>query len=135
MVNNTKVLRLIGLAMRAGKVKFGSDSCMEAIIQNKIKVLLVAKDASERTKTNFKRLCHDKNIPIYEEFEEYDLSHAIGKQNKVIIGVCVNADVNDSYQIMRKVYPQLFDNGVEGYLKDPKVIDIKIGRDKGDVKK
>ena len=39
MVNNTKVLRLIGLAMRAGKVKFGSDSCMEAIIQNKIKVL------------------------------------------------------------------------------------------------
>ena len=51
MVNNTKVLRLIGLAMRAGKVKFGSDSCMEAIIQNKIKVLSVAKDASERTKT------------------------------------------------------------------------------------
>lgn len=50
-------------------------------------------------------------------------------------GECVNADVNDSYQIMRKVYPQLFDNGVEGYLKDPKVIDIKIGRDKGDVKK
>ena len=49
-------------------------------------------------------------------------------------GECVNADVNDSYQIMRKVYPQLFDNGVEGYLKDPKVIDIKIDRDKGDVK-
>lgn len=42
--------------------------------------------------------------------------------------------MNDSYQIMRKVYPQLFDNGVEGYLKDPKVIDIKIDRDKGDVK-
>ena len=92
MVNNTKVLRLIGLAMRAGKVKFGSDSCMEAIIQNKIKVLLVAKDASERTKTNFKRLCHDKNIPIY------DLSHAIGKQNKVIIGVC---DDNFSKEIIK----------------------------------
>ena len=98
MVNNTKVLRLIGLAMRACKVKFGSDSCMEAIIQNKIKVLLVAKDASERTKTNFKRLCHDKNIPIYEEFEEYDLSHAIGKQNKVIIGVC---DDNFSKEIIK----------------------------------
>lgn len=98
MVNNTKVLRLIGLAMRAGKVKFGRDSCMEAIIQNKIKVLLVAKDTSERTKTNFKRLCHDKNIPIYEEFEEYDLSHAIGKQNKVIIGVC---DDNFSKEIIK----------------------------------
>jgi len=24
---------------------------------------------------------------------------------------------------------------IEGYLKDPKVIDIKIDRDKGDVKK
>lgn len=98
LVNNTKVLRLIGLAMRAGKIKFGSDSCTEAIIKNKVKVLLIAKDASERTKTNFKKLCKDKSIPVYEEFEKYDLSYAIGKQNKVIIGVC---DDNFSKEIIK----------------------------------
>lgn len=38
-------------------------------------------------------------------------------------------------KLCEKYIPQLFVNGVEGYLKDPKVIDIKIGRDKGDVKK
>lgn len=98
LVNNSKVLRLIGLAMRAGKIKFGSDSCEEAIMQNKVKLVLIAKDASERTKLNFKRLCNDKAIPIYEEFEEYDLSHSIGKQNKVVIGVC---DENFSKEIIK----------------------------------
>ena len=43
------------------------------------------------------RECH-KKIPIYEEFEEYDLSHAIGKQNKVVIGVC---DDNFSKEIIK----------------------------------
>lgn len=43
-------------------------------------------------------------------------------------GETVNADVNDSYQIMRKVYPQLFENGVDGYEKAPQVIDIRINR-------
>ena len=97
MVNNSKVLRLIGLAMKAGKIKFGNESCSEAIIKNKVKLVLIAKDASERTKINFKRLCNDKNVPIFEEFEEYDLSHAIGKQNKVVIGVC---DENFSKEII-----------------------------------
>lgn len=98
LVNNSKVLRLIGLAMRAGKIKFGSDSCIESIMQNKVKVILIAKDASERTKTNFKKLCINRKVPIYEEFEEYDLSHAIGKQNKVVIGVC---DDNFSKEIIK----------------------------------
>ena len=84
--------------MRAGKVKFGNDSCIEAIMKNKVKVMLIAKDASERTKTNLKKICTDKKVPIYEEFEEYDLSHAIGKQNKVVIGVC---DENFSNEIIK----------------------------------
>ena len=37
--------------------------------------------------------------------EEY-----ISTYGNVITENDVNADVNDSYQIMRKVYPQLFDN-------------------------
>lgn len=41
-------------------------------------------------------------------------------------GEYVNADVNDSYQIMRKIHPEFFKNGVQGYLRDPKVVDIKI---------
>ena len=98
LVNNLKVLRLIGLAMKAGKLKFGTDSCIQAIEQNKIKLIFIAKNASERTKLNFKELCINKEIPIYEEFEEYDLSHAIGKQNKVVIGVC---DDNFSKEIIK----------------------------------
>lgn len=38
----------------------------------------------------------------------------------------VNADVNDSYQIMRKAHPEFFIDGVDGYKRDPIVVDIKI---------
>ncbi|MCI9084813.1 MAG: transposase [Clostridia bacterium] len=37
-------------------------------------------------------------------------------------GDFVNADVNDSYQIMRKAYPELFKNGIVGFKKEPRVI-------------
>lgn len=42
-------------------------------------------------------------------------------------GDLVNADVNDSYQIMRKAYPNLFINGIEGFKKDPRI--VKISKD------
>lgn len=37
-------------------------------------------------------------------------------------GDLVNADVNDSYQIMRKAYPDLFKNGIAGFKKNPYVV-------------
>lgn len=43
-------------------------------------------------------------------------------------GEFVNADVNDSYQIMRKQYPNLFKNGVDGYEKNPIVIDLQVSK-------
>ncbi len=39
-------------------------------------------------------------------------------------GDYINADVNDSYQIMRKAHPEFFKNGITGYLSSPRVVDI-----------
>lgn len=58
--------------------------------------------------------------------ENYDKSRRIYKHLwKCNDGSLVNADVNDSYQIMRKIHPEFFEYGIEGFLKDPCVVHVK----------
>lgn len=97
MIEN-KVSGLIGLAMRAGKVVFGTDACKQEIQRNKVKLLIIAKDAAERTKTNFKDICKEKNLPIIEFLEIETISKSIGKDNKAIIGI---KDTNFSKEIIK----------------------------------
>lgn len=99
MINNSeKLCGLLGLATRAGKTVVGTEACKIAIERKKVKLVIVAKDASERTKINFKEICKKSNIPIYEVLQADTLSNSIGKENKVIIGV---SDINFSKEILK----------------------------------
>ena len=86
-MNNKKILGLIGLAVKAGKICFGADSVENEIKKQKVKLVIVANDASERTKDKFKKLCNQHNIEIIIQEEIENLSKAIGKSNKAIIGI------------------------------------------------
>ncbi len=86
MINN-KILGLMGLAARARKVCFGADSVELEIKKKKVYLIMVAKDASNRTKDKFRNICHEYDIPIMIEGEIEILSKAIGKSNKAIIGI------------------------------------------------
>lgn len=97
MINN-KILGLIGLAARARKVCFGADSVEERINKKKVKMLIVAEDASQRTKDKFNKIAKEKNVPIIIKGEIELLSKAIGKSNKAIIGI---EDINLSNEIQR----------------------------------
>ena len=98
MINN-KILGLIGLAMKAGKVSFGSDSVEENIVKNKVKLVIVSKDSSERTKKKFEDICKNYRIPIIVDGDIENLSKAIGKNNKAIIGI---KDINFANSIQEK---------------------------------
>lgn len=39
-------------------------------------------------------------------------------------GASINADVNGAYQIMKKVFPNEFSNGIEGVVLHPVKVDI-----------
>lgn len=84
---NNKILGLIGLAARARKVCFGADSVELQIKKKKVNLMIVAKDASNRTKDKFRKIGRDYGIPIIIEEEIENLSKAIGKSNKAIIGI------------------------------------------------
>ena len=97
MINN-RVCGLLGLARRAGKISFGTEACMQDIQKNKIKVLIIATDAAERTKMSFNKICKSKKIPIFEILNIEEISNAIGQSNKAVIGI---RDVNFSNEIIK----------------------------------
>ena len=86
-MNENKILGLMGLAARARKVCFGADSVELEIKKKKVYLIIVAKDASARTKDKFRNICDEYDIPIIIEGEIEILSKAIGKSNKAIIGI------------------------------------------------
>lgn len=82
-----KVYGLLGLSMKAGKVVFGTESCIDMINKRKIKLLILAEDSSERTINNFKQKAQDNELPVYIFGNKFELSKAIGKENKTVLGV------------------------------------------------
>lgn len=100
MTNKERVLGLIGLCRRAGKITFGTQSCEEAIERKKVKLVLVAEDAVDRTKQNFKYQCERKQIPIRSFGTIEEISKAIGQNNKAIIGI---KEKNLANQIMKLI--------------------------------
>ena len=97
-MKNNKICGLLGLARRAGKLSFGTEACMQEIEKNKIKLIIIAINASERTKMNFKNICNNKKIPIFEILNIDEISKAIGQSNKAVIGI---KDINFSKEIIK----------------------------------
>ena len=84
---NKKILGLIGLSAKAGKICFGADSVEEQIKKKKVYLLVLATDSSDRTKEKFKNLSVEYKIPIIIMENIEVLSKSIGKTNKAIIGI------------------------------------------------
>lgn len=98
MIEEKRLLGMLGIACKAGKITFGAESCIDAIIRNKVKLVLLAEDASERTKTKFKRLANEKKVPVFEVSKIDEMSKAIGKRNKAVVGIL---DFNFSKAIIK----------------------------------
>ena len=95
-MTNKKILGLIGLSARARKISFGADSVETQAKKGKVKLFIIAEDASERTKDKFNKLEIQCNIPIIIHGSIEELSKAIGKNNKAILGI---EDINLSREI------------------------------------
>lgn len=98
MIDN-KILGLIGLAMKAGKVAFGADSVEESIIKRKVKLVILSEESSERTRKKFIDICEKYNVPVIIYGDIENLSKAIGKNNKAILGI---KDTNFAESIQKK---------------------------------
>lgn len=82
-----RVLGMLGISAKAGKVVCGNDATIEDIERHKVKLVIVAEDASEKTKKNMKYVCEKNKVPILEFGNIDEISRTIGKTNKAIIGI------------------------------------------------
>lgn len=86
MIEN-KILGLLGLSARARKLCYGNDSVLEELKKGSIYIIIVACDASDKTKKNWQFYSEKYNCKIAEVSNIDDLSKAIGKANKAVLGV------------------------------------------------
>ena len=74
-----RILNLIGLAMKAGKVVSGEFSVEKFIKSGKARLVIIASDASENTKKKFEDKCKFYHVPILIYSTKEDLGMILGK--------------------------------------------------------
>ena len=79
-------ISLLGLAMRARKIATG-DVLLKSIRQKKVDFVIIAEDASDNTKKKYIDKCTYYHIDYCVMGQSEELSQAIGKNNRVALGI------------------------------------------------
>lgn len=87
MKNNNKVLSLLGLATKAGRVASGEFSTEKSVKTGKGFLVLVADDASQNTKKKFQNMCDFYEVPIYFIANKEELGRFCGKEFRASLAV------------------------------------------------
>lgn len=88
----------LGLATRAGKTASGEDTCERMIRKRAFKLVIIARDASENTKTKFSGLCTRTKT----DYRIIGSKQMLGKYNgKGLTAICGVFDRNFSQQLIR----------------------------------
>ena len=86
-LDSNKIYSLLGLSMRAGKVKSGETAVMDAIRKGKACLVIVAEDASDNTTKQFTDKCKYYDVPIVIFGDKDSLGHAIGKDVRTSLAI------------------------------------------------
>ncbi|MCD6551672.1 L7Ae/L30e/S12e/Gadd45 family ribosomal protein [Thermotoga sp.] len=83
-----KVYSYIGFAVRARKVVFGKERIRAYIrAPRKKKLIIIAEDASDRTKRDTIVRCENKNVPYIIMFTKEELGRLLDKPGVSVIGL------------------------------------------------
>ena len=82
-----KVLSLVGLATKAGRLASGEFMTERAVKSGAAALVIVASDASENTKNMFRNMCEFYKVPIYFYADKDTLGHAMGKEFRASLAI------------------------------------------------
>ena len=77
-----RLLSLLGIAQKAGKVVSGSFLCEKAIKSRQARFVIIAGDAQKNTVSTISNKCAFYNIPFEFYGNKDTLGHAIGKEER-----------------------------------------------------
>ncbi len=80
-----RLLSLVGLCRRAGKIVLGNDSVIDSINSRKAKLVIVASDCSKNTAKGVLSTAHRNNVCAHiAPYTKDDISLAVGKYTAVL---------------------------------------------------
>lgn len=94
-----KVLSMIGMARRAGAAQTGAFLTERSIREGTCELIILASDTAQNNAKKFVNSSKYYNIPLIEYSTKAELSHALGKENVVVVGI---SDKNFAKGIMSK---------------------------------
>ena len=86
-LNHKKIISLIGISMKAGKIASGEFATEKAVKTGKAFLVIVSAEASANTKKKFRNMCEYYKTPYYEFGEKTELGAAIGKEFRASLAV------------------------------------------------
>jgi ribosomal protein L7Ae-like RNA K-turn-binding protein len=93
LTQNSKVLSMLGLAAKAGKVASGEFSTEKEVKSGNACLVIVAEDASDNTKKLFRNMCKYYEVPM-------EIGHWIGKAYRA--SICI-LDEGFAKSIVKKI--------------------------------
>lgn len=82
-----KVLSLLGLATKAGRVASGEFMTENAIKDGSAALVIIGCDASANTTKKFRDMCAFYEVPCFSYSDKEGLGHAIGKEMRASLAV------------------------------------------------
>ncbi|MGL4972957.1 MAG: L7Ae/L30e/S12e/Gadd45 family ribosomal protein [Culicoidibacterales bacterium] len=84
---NQKCHQFLGLAMRAGKVVSGEATVLAGAKNQKVKLVLLATDVAKNNQKKVTDKCTSYGVQLLQVATIDEQSFAIGKANRVVIGI------------------------------------------------
>lgn len=117
MTPEKKILSMLGLAKRAGRVMSGEFQTEKAVKTGRAFLVIVAEDASENTRKMFCDMCRYHEVPLQYFSTKEILGHAIGTQMRASAAVTDEGfahRINEMIRIRRESMAQIPDSENDG---------------------
>lgn len=82
-----KLEGMIGLCVRAGRAAFGSEACEALVRSGRLRLVIVAEDASENTQKRMQDKCTTYGVPRISFGTTLSLAQCTGKGRVSVIGI------------------------------------------------
>ena len=85
---NDKVLGMIGMAVRAGKARFGVFMTEKAIFEGAAHLVVASEDIGISNRRKIENSCSQNGIKLIFYSDKASLSRAAGKKDMPVIAIC-----------------------------------------------
>lgn len=82
-----KIYAMLGIAKKGGNISLGYDAAVNDIKRGKCILIVLACDASDKTKENIKYACGNQNVEYIEFGEKENLGKYLGRKTVGVLSI------------------------------------------------